>query len=73
MIGKKLSNGWKTPPDFSNDWKNFSPVFQRLEKIFAPPIPRPPSPARPVRPVPATPEKVFTDWRKRGFAFKGRT
>jgi hypothetical protein len=36
MIGKKLSNGWKTPPDFSNDWKNFSPVFQRLEKIFRP-------------------------------------
>ncbi|MBR3582359.1 MAG: hypothetical protein IKO01_02815 [Kiritimatiellae bacterium] len=28
MIGKKLSNGWKKRPDFSNDWKNFSAVFQ---------------------------------------------
>ncbi|MBR3584074.1 MAG: hypothetical protein IKO01_11600 [Kiritimatiellae bacterium] len=36
MIGKKFSNGWKNPPIFSNDWKNFSPVFQRLEKIFRP-------------------------------------
>jgi hypothetical protein len=35
MIGKKVSNGWKTRADFSNDWKNFSAVFQRLEKIFA--------------------------------------
>ncbi|MBR4190594.1 MAG: hypothetical protein IKQ55_11610 [Kiritimatiellae bacterium] len=37
MIGKKFSNGWKNPPIFSNDWKNFSPVFQRLEKIFGRP------------------------------------
>jgi hypothetical protein len=35
MIGNIFSNGWKIPHDFSNDWKNFSPVFQRLEKIFA--------------------------------------
>jgi hypothetical protein len=25
MIGKKLSNGWKIPPGFSNDWKNAFP------------------------------------------------
>ncbi len=36
MIGKYFSNGWKKWPDFSNDWKNFSPVFQRLEKNFRP-------------------------------------
>ncbi|MBR6022556.1 MAG: hypothetical protein IK066_09100 [Kiritimatiellae bacterium] len=34
MIGKFFSNGWKIPPVFSNDWKNFSAVFQGLEKIF---------------------------------------
>ena len=34
MIGKYFSNGWKKWADFSNDWKNFSRVFQRLEKIF---------------------------------------
>jgi hypothetical protein len=34
MIGKKFSNGWKISPGFSNDWKNFSPFFQRLEKSF---------------------------------------
>jgi hypothetical protein len=28
MIGKKFSNGWKKRGDFSNDWKNFSGVFQ---------------------------------------------
>jgi hypothetical protein len=28
MIGKLFSNGWKISPDFSNDWKNFSAVFQ---------------------------------------------
>jgi hypothetical protein len=28
MIGKNFSNGWKKWPDFSNDWKNFSAVFQ---------------------------------------------
>jgi hypothetical protein len=28
MIGNFFSNGWKKWPDFSNDWKNFSPVFQ---------------------------------------------
>ena len=44
MIGKKVSNGWKNSVDFSNDWKNFSPLFQRLEKIFRPPHLRPPSP-----------------------------
>ena len=22
------ANGWKIPPDFSNDWKNISPLFQ---------------------------------------------
>ncbi len=36
MIGKYFSNGWKNQPVFSNDWKNFSPVFQRLENIFGP-------------------------------------
>ena len=36
MIGKYFSNGWKNPPVFSNDWKIFSPVFQRLEKNFGP-------------------------------------
>ena len=40
MIGKKLSNGWKTSAIFSNDWKKISPVFQRLEKIFRPPSAR---------------------------------
>jgi hypothetical protein len=34
MIGKYFSNGWKIFADFSNDWKNFSRVFQRLEKFF---------------------------------------
>ena len=34
MIGKYFSNGWKISGDFSNDWKNFSRVFQRLEKSF---------------------------------------
>ena len=34
MIGKYFSNGWKSLADFSNDWKNFSRVFQRLEKTF---------------------------------------
>jgi hypothetical protein len=34
MIGKKFSNGWKISAYFSNDWKNFSRVFQRLEKSF---------------------------------------
>jgi hypothetical protein len=34
MIGKYFSNGWKIWADFSNDWKSFSRVFQRLEKIF---------------------------------------
>ena len=34
MIGKYFSNGWKILADFSNDWKKFSRVFQRLEKIF---------------------------------------
>ncbi|MBR4189959.1 MAG: hypothetical protein IKQ55_08360 [Kiritimatiellae bacterium] len=38
MIGKKFSNGWKNRPVFSNDWKKFSAVFQRLEKIFHPPL-----------------------------------
>ena len=33
MIGKYFSNGWKIPACFSNDWKNLSPVFQRLEKF----------------------------------------
>ncbi|MBR4190461.1 MAG: hypothetical protein IKQ55_10935 [Kiritimatiellae bacterium] len=33
MIGKYFSNGWKIRAGFSNDWKNFSRVFQRLEKI----------------------------------------
>jgi hypothetical protein len=28
MIGKKLSNGWKKRPGFSNDWKKFYAVFQ---------------------------------------------
>ncbi|MBR3581870.1 MAG: hypothetical protein IKO01_00325 [Kiritimatiellae bacterium] len=28
MIGKLFSNGWKKPPNFSNDWKTF---FQWLE------------------------------------------
>jgi hypothetical protein len=28
MIGKKVSNDWKILPDFSNDWKKFSLVFQ---------------------------------------------
>ena len=28
MIGKYFSNGWKISGDFSNDWKNFSAVFQ---------------------------------------------
>jgi len=28
MIGKYFSNGWKIWADFSNDWKNFSRVFQ---------------------------------------------
>jgi hypothetical protein len=28
MIGKKVSNGWKIPPVFFNDWKNFTAVFQ---------------------------------------------
>jgi hypothetical protein len=28
MIGKYFSNGWKIRADFSNDWKNFSCVFQ---------------------------------------------
>ena len=38
----KFSNDWKKifqwlekQAEISNDWKNFSPVFQRLEKIFA--------------------------------------
>ncbi len=34
MIGKWFSNGWKKWNGFSNDWKNFPPVFQRLEKFF---------------------------------------
>ena len=34
MIGKYFSNGWKISGDFSNDWKKFSRVFQRLEKFF---------------------------------------
>ena len=34
MIGKYFSNGWKIFADFSNDWKKFSRVFQRLEKTF---------------------------------------
>ena len=34
MIGKWFSNGWKKWNGFSNDWKNFSPVFQRLENFF---------------------------------------
>ena len=34
MIGKKFSNGLKKFGDFSNDWENFSRVFQRLEKLF---------------------------------------
>jgi hypothetical protein len=33
MIGKYFSNGWKISADFSNDWKNFSRVSQRLEKF----------------------------------------
>ena len=28
MIGKYFSNGWKISGGFSNDWKNFSAVFQ---------------------------------------------
>jgi hypothetical protein len=35
MVGKKVSNDWKiffqwleNPAIFSNDWKNFSAVFQ---------------------------------------------
>ena len=28
MIGKYFSNGWKIRAGFSNDWKNFSRVFQ---------------------------------------------
>ncbi|MBR4189815.1 MAG: hypothetical protein IKQ55_07630 [Kiritimatiellae bacterium] len=28
MIGKYFSNGWKICGDFSNDWKNFSRIFQ---------------------------------------------
>ncbi|MBR4190054.1 MAG: hypothetical protein IKQ55_08855 [Kiritimatiellae bacterium] len=28
MIGKIFSNGWKIHGIFSNDWKNFSCVFQ---------------------------------------------
>jgi hypothetical protein len=28
MIGKKVSNGWKKCPGFSNDWKNYSAIFQ---------------------------------------------
>jgi hypothetical protein len=28
MIGKFFSNGWKITAGFSNDWKNFSAVFQ---------------------------------------------
>ena len=34
MIGKYFSNGWKISACFSNDWKNLSRVFQRLEKFF---------------------------------------
>ncbi len=34
MIGKYFSNGWKIRAVFSNDWKNFSAVFQRLENFF---------------------------------------
>ena len=41
MIGKKVSNGWKTCAVFSNGWKTFfqwlenlGRFFQRLEKFF---------------------------------------
>ena len=34
MIGKYFSNGWKISACFSNDWKNFPCVFQRLEKFL---------------------------------------
>ena len=46
MIGKLFSNGWKTPPIFSNDWKK---TFQWLEKFFhpsRPPKKPPPDPSR---------------------------
>ena len=32
---QKIFQWLEKQAEFSNDWKNFSPVFQRLEKIFA--------------------------------------
>ena len=36
IIGKLFSNGWKIPPVFSNDWKNFSGGFPMIGKNFPP-------------------------------------
>jgi hypothetical protein len=32
--GKNVSTLWKKEPDFSTQWKNFSPFFHTMERMF---------------------------------------
>jgi hypothetical protein len=34
MIGKKVSNGWKSRAEFSNGWKIFFQWLEKMAEIF---------------------------------------